>query len=350
MISFGRDNSIVLEIKDDFVDILVGNSRNILFSDSIPIPEGLCDGGLILDVSRLSEILLKYFLENDIDEKKLSFVAFGSDIVVRCIEIPSMNDEALREAMEFEIKEIIPNEEEYYIDYEVVSKNKENKKNVKLNVIVVACMKKKIDSYVELSKSLGKKLDVIDVLTNTINKVLLKSNLQYKNKAVAIFYLGYTFSNISISYDGVMNIERSIPFGFQNIIREFERSKLEENSQYMENRSREKLLRDLILEGTNIETLFKQYPRLKESIDKLFSIVEKTIKFYNTTKGNEKVSNMYIISNLSVSRTASNYIENYFDTNSILLKDVKELGLKVRNKNKNFGKFLPLYGLFLRRS
>ncbi|MDY3208462.1 pilus assembly protein PilM, partial [Clostridium baratii] len=207
MISFGRDNSIVLEIKDDFVDILVGNSRNILFSDSIPIPEGLCDGGLILDVSRLSEILLKYFLENDIDEKKLSFVAFGSDIVVRCIEIPSMNDEALREAMEFEIKEIIPNEEEYYIDYEIVSKNKENKKNVKLNVIVVACMKKKIDSYVELSKSLGKKLDVIDVLTNTINKVLLKSNLQYKNKAVAIFYLGYTFSNISISYDGVMNIE-----------------------------------------------------------------------------------------------------------------------------------------------
>ena len=156
MISLGRDNSIVLEIKDDFVDILVGNSRNILFSDSIPIPEGLCDGGLILDVFKLSEILLKYFLENDIDEKRISFVAFGSDIVVRCIEIPNMNDEALREAMEFEIKEIIPNEEEYYIDYEIVSKNKENKKNVKLNVIVVACMKKKIDSYVELSKSLGK--------------------------------------------------------------------------------------------------------------------------------------------------------------------------------------------------
>lgn len=349
MSGFVRENSIVIEIKDDFVDILVGNSTKIILNKSISIPSGLCDGGLINDVPRLSEIILKFFLENNIKEKNVSFVAFGSDIVVRCIEIPSMGKEELREAIEFEIKEIIPNEDDYYIDYEIISKNKEDKKNVKLNVIVAACMKKKIDSYVELSKSIGKKLDVIDILTNTINKVILKSNLDYENKAIAVFYLGYTFSNISISYNGIMKLERSIPFGFQNIIREFERSKMESDPNYNENKSSELLLRDLNLEGSDIEVLFRKYPRLKESIDKLFSIVEKTIKFYNTTKGNKKISNMYIISNLDMSRTASNYMENYFETNSILLKDVKELGLKVRNKNKRFGKFLPLYGLFLRR-
>lgn len=346
MFKLGKKNSIVLALKDEFVDILVGNKNKIKLYDSIPIEEGICIEGTIKDEVKLSELLLKYFLEHDIDEDEISFVIFGSDVITRHIQLPYMNSDSLREAVEFEVKELVQNGEDYYIDYEIIGKEK-GVRNPKLDVLVAACIKSKIDGYVELSKSLGKKLKVIDVLTNTINKVLINSDLEYKNKTLALFYLGYSFSSISIIDDGIMRLERNIPFGFKNIIREYRKSSSEYDSiAIKKSYSNSKKLN---IKSFNLLETFEESPRIKDSIDNLLSIVYKTIKFYDSGKGEENVSNLIILPSLELNNTAAEYIEDYFSIKSKLIRNVEDLGFEVRNIDKEFGRFLALYGLFLRR-
>ncbi len=346
MFKLGKKNSIVLALKDEFVDILVGNKNKIKLYDSIPIEEGICIEGTIKDEVKLSELLLKYFLEHDINEDEISFVIFGSDVITRHIQLPYMNSDSLREAVEFEVKELVQNGEDYYIDYEIIGKEK-GVRNPKLDVLVAACIKSKIDGYVELSKSLGKKLKVIDVLTNTINKVLINSDLEYKNKTLALFYLGYSFSSISIINDGIMRLERNIPFGFQNIIREYRKSSSEYDSTGIKKSYSNS--KKLNIKSFNLLETFEESPRIKDSIDNLLSIVYKTIKFYDSGKGEENVSNLIILPSLELNNTAAEYIEDYFSIKSKLIRNVEDLGFEVRNIDKEFGRFLALYGLFLRR-
>lgn len=349
MFKLGNKNSIVLAIKDEFIDILVGNKKKVKLYDSIPIEEGMCIEGTIKDVVGLSEILLKYFLEHDINEEKISFVIFGSDVLTRHIQLPSMNSENLREAVEYEVKELIQNSEDYYIDYEVIGK--ENRRsNPKLDILVAACIKDKVNSYVELSKSLNKKLDLIDVLTNSINKVLLNSTIEYRDKSVAVFYLGYSFSSIFITNNGVMNLERNIPFGFQNIIREYRKNKSLDDTVPYKSYSNKNKFRKVEIKSFDLMDTFNKYPKIKDSIDNLLAIVDKTIKFYNSGKIYNKVSKIIILSSLELNNTAVKYVENYFSIKSKLIRNTEDLGLEVKNTDKEFGRYLPLYGLFLRRN
>lgn len=345
MFRLKEKNSIVLEFKDDFIDILVGNIKEVKICDSIPIPRGLCEEGFIKDTRTLSEILLKYFLENNIEEEKVSFVIFGSDVITRYIQVPYMKKENLRETIQFEMKELI-NGEDYYLDYEIMNKDN-GKNNPQLDILVAACIKEKIDSYVELSKALNKNLDVIDVLTNTINKILVNSSLIYENKTIAMFYLGYSFSNVAISVNGILKLERNIPFGFQNLINEYQKE-LEGNEE--ENLSLEKILRDISLEGYDLKKLANDHPKIKELINNLLSIVDKAIKFYESGNREKKVSKIVILSTLSINKAIRSYIENYFTIRSNVITNIQELGLEVKNNNREFIRFLSLYGLFLRRN
>lgn len=339
MFKLGSKNSIVLTLKDEFIDIIVGNKKRIKLYDSIPIEEGLCIEGSIKNEERLSEILLTYFLENDIKENDISFVVFGSDVVTRYLRLPNMRGKNLREAIEFEVKELIQNGEEYYIDYEIIGKEK-GTKNPKLDVLVAACIKSKIDDYVSLSKSLGKNLKVIDVLTNTVNKILVNSDLDYKNKTIALFYLGYSFSSVSIVADGVMMLERNIPFGFKNIIREYKRNYLDFDA-----------VKNIDTYSNSISLLgsFEKLPRIKDIVDNVLSIVSRTIKFYDSNRDRDNVGEIIIVNSLELNNSNKKYIIDYFAIKSEVVDDIEALGLDIKNIDKRFRRFLPLYGLFLRR-
>lgn len=346
MIKLGNESSIVLCLKDDFIDIIVGNTRKIKLKDTIPLEKGLCEDGIILDTLKISDILLKYFGEHDIKEKEISFVVFGSDVVSRYLEIPKMKNLSLRKTVEFELKELLVNEEDYYIDYEVINEKKVEKTKV-LDVLVAACTKTKIDKMIELSNMLSKKVAAIDILTNTINKVIQKSNLNLEEETIATFYFGYTFCNVSITDKGIFKLDRNIPFGFKNIIKDIQ--KYREEAGIDTKKNLEFYSRDLRIEGNNVDILFKMYPKLEETFNQFLSIVNKTIKFYSSGKGEKVVNKMIIFSTLDLSESEIKYISRYFDIETLLVRNPSDIGIKIKNSDNKYGRFMPLYGLFLKR-
>ncbi|MGL5416511.1 MAG: pilus assembly protein PilM [Clostridium sp.] len=341
---FREKENIVIEIQEKTIDILVGNKEKVRFEGSIVLKPGLCLEGYIKNVDEVADILNLYFEKHNINLKYISFVVFGGDIITRNIEVPYMKNNEFHKNVQFEMDEIIENREEYYLDYEVIREIKNDYgKIVRCEVLIVGCLKKKIDLLVELAEKLGKEVDKIDVLTNTLNKILINSNVNYDNRNIAMLYLGNNFSNISIANNGVLKLERTIPFGVNNILKELRGILEYENIDY------EIFLKQVKEKNEYLEKLKEENSRIMEVVNNFLDLVSKTMRFYNAGTGNNNIYEILVFSKMKLEGKIEEYIEEYLGIKVRYIKEPMDLGIKVKIKNEEELKYLSLYGLLLRR-
>ncbi|MGL4876325.1 MAG: pilus assembly protein PilM [Clostridium sp.] len=341
---FRERENIVLEIQERSVDILVGNKDNIRFEGKALLEENLCVEGYVKNVDEVAEILNLYFEKYNIKSKYISFVVFGGDIITRNLDVPYMKKNELHKNIQFEINEIIENREEYYLDYEIIREEKNDYgKTIKYEVLVVGCLKKKIDALVEVGEKLGKEIDRIDVLTNSLNKILVNSNINYDNRNIGMLYLGNNFSNISIANDGMLKLERTIPFGINNILKELNGILEYENMNY------DIFLKKLGENNGYFNKLKEEQPRLMEVINNFLDLISKTMRFYNAGKSSSTIREILLFSKKRLEENVSKYIEEYLDIKVKYIKEPSDLGIEVKLSNSEEFRYLSLYGLFLRR-
>lgn len=333
---------IGLEIKDEYINVTYGNRNHIKYANSLKINSNWCNEGRILNEEQISNEINSYLKENKIKCNKVSYVIQGSDIITRYVELPIMKEEALREAVYFEFGQFIKDLDLYYMDYEVIEKiNLKDKKSLK--ILLVACPKNKIDSLVTLSNKLDFKIKDIDILSNCISRVIRNSSIFDKDvQSVGVFYLGYKNSNFFIMERGFLHVERFLPFGFFNILRDVERKKSmkfeEEISDFSE-----------IIGCDNLMELFNEYPRIKDSIDNIIESINKIIQFYTNGKSKKMVDKIIIISQFNIYIDVEKYISNAYETPCTIIKDADDLGIKIKNENSDkFSTLMAIYGLFLR--
>lgn len=338
---------IVLKIEDDFIDIICGNNSKIDFEGTMILKEGLCEDGYIKDVLELANILTFYFSQNKIKAKTISFVVPSGDTVVRNIKIPYMKGKEFEKNIFLEAEELIANKDEYYIDYEIIKNIKDDSGKIQSQeVLIVGCQKEKIDLLVELSEELEKRLDTIDTLTNTLNKIMINGNVDYTGKSSCLVYLGYNFSNISISENLTFKMDRTIPFGVKNIIREYENNQVFINNEEKSYKNEKGKFERNIL---NIEKFFNENPRTKEILDNFLELIEKTMKFYNSNNSHKNISEITLLSQIHISDSLLKYLESYLNLKVRYIKGQKDLGLDFKSENISEFKYLSLYGVFLRR-
>lgn len=346
--SFKNKNNIVLEIRDNLIDIIVGNESKIDFTGSLNIENGICEDGYIKDLEKLTSILNIYFLKNGIKEKDISFLVFGSDVITRNIEVPYMKGRSLKKTIEFEINDVIGSRDQYYIDYEIIQEVKNDfGKIIRYEVLIAGCSKKKIDLLVKLAEKLEKNLNIIDVLTNSLNKILINNKIiDYYGKNVGLIFFGYNFSNISIANNGVLKLERTIPFGFENIVREMKTIIEVEKGREL---SLDEIKKEIKHKSNRIQELFENYPRIKDITNQFIELIYKTIQFYSAGKGDKSIDKLAIISKVELNNSIIDYIEEYFNVNSTYIRSTRDLGIKVKCSENKISKYLSLYGIFLRR-
>lgn len=341
MLQLNKD-TIGLEIKDEYINIICGNKNHIKYDNSLKINSNWCNEGRILNEEEIINKINSCLKENKIKCNRVAYVIQGSDIVTRYIELPVMKEEALRESVYFEFGQFIKDLDLYYMDYEVIERvNLKDKKVIK--ILLVACPKNKIDSLVTLSNKLNLKLKDIDILSNCISRVIRHSNVFDKNvENVGVFYLGYKNSNFFIMEKGFLHVERFLPFGVFNILREVERKKFinfeEETAEFSE-----------IIGCISLAQLFDEYPRIKDSIDNIIESTNKIIQFYTNGQSKRMVDKIIILSQFNMYHDVEEYINNAYETPCRIIKEEKELGIKIKNKNSdNFSILISTYGLFLR--
>lgn len=327
---FGKKKKIAVQIEDSSINIIVGNIGNVISSKIIELPKGICEDGNILRQEVIINFIDDYLEGNKIKAKDISFVINGSDIVTRIIEVPILKDKALREALEYEISQFIPNLNDYYMDYEIIEKiNTEEKKAYK--VLVVASSKEKVDALVNISEKLEKELDVIDISSNCLARVIKNSGLFSKENSLAVFFLGKSSSTFSIIEGGVSKIERALPFGANNIMGEFE---LKEEDRKNVN--------------IDIKDLLADNMRLQLSFENLLSTISNTLRYHNSSFGSKLVNKFLIVCEDSIIVGLDKYMEKHFTLPCIAINEPIDMDLKIKLEG-NFSKYIASYGLLLRR-
>lgn len=327
--AFGKNKKMAIKISDTAINILIGNKNRIYETHNITLENGVCKDGTVRDTENIINLLNEYLDVNARDIKDVSFVLRGSDIITRYIEVPILKDDALREAVNYEFIQFIPEIDDYYTNYEIIEKiNTKEKKAYK--ILLVAATRSKIDRIVEIAEGINKELEVIDVLSNTVARVLRNSDQIIREESTGIFYFGSDSSTITIIEDNILKFERNLPFGVKNIF----------NEAYLE-------MAATTFDVKEMEDVFDRNPNLTNSFQNLLSSVNNTVRYYNSDKKNKPVTNFIIICSDMIVNNMEKYLEKYFELPCLLIKDPIDLGLKLKFED-NFAQYIASYGLFLR--
>ena len=327
--SIVNNKKLSIQITDTSINILIGNKNKIYETHTIELENGDCKDGNVRDKDSIVKLLNDYLYVNGRDVKNVSFVLRGSDIITRYIEVPILKNDALIEAVNFEFKQFIPDIDDYYMNYEIVEKiNTKEKKAYK--ILLVAATKEKINPIIEIAEEIGKELEVIDILSNSLARVLKSSDHIASEESTGIFYFGADSSTLGIIEGNVLKFERNLPFGIKNIF----------NEVYDE-------AAVTALDSKQVTNVFENNEQLMMNFENLLASVNNTVRYYNSEKTNKPVTNFIIICADMIMTNMEKYLEKYFELPCILVKDPSDLGLKLKFKD-NFPKYISSYGLLLR--
>lgn len=323
------NKKLSIQITDTSINILIGNKNKIYETHTIELENGDCKDGNVRDKDSIVKLLNDYLDVNGRDVKNVSFVLRGSDIITRYIEVPILKNDALIEAVNFEFKQFIPDIDDYYMNYEIVEKiNTKEKKAYK--ILLVAATKEKINPIIEIAEEIGKELEVIDILSNSLARVLKSSDHIASEESTGIFYFGADSSTLGIIEGNVLKFERNLPFGIKNIFNEvYEEAAV------------------TALDSKQVTNVFENNEQLMMNFENLLASVNNTVRYYNSEKNNKPVTNFIIICADMIMTNMEKYLEKYFELPCILVKDPSDLGLKLKFKD-NFPKYISSYGLLLR--
>lgn len=323
------NKKLSIQITDTSINILIGNKNKIYETHTIELENGDCKDGNVRDKDSIVKLLNDYLYVNGRDVKNVSFVLRGSDIITRYIEVPILKNDALIEAVNFEFKQFIPDIDAYYMNYEIVEKiNTKEKKAYK--ILLVAATKEKINPIIEIAEEIGKELEVIDILSNSLARVLKSSDHIASEESTGIFYFGADSSTLGIIEGNVLKFERNLPFGIKNIFNEvYEEAAV------------------TALDSKQVTNVFENNEQLMMNFENLLASVNNTVRYYNSEKNNKPVTNFIIICADMIMTNMEKYLEKYFELPCILVKDPSDLGLKLKFKD-NFPKYISSYGLLLR--
>lgn len=326
---------LTIDISDKYLNLIYGNSKLIKAADSIELEENFITEGIIKEKGKVKELVLAFIKRNRVHCKEVSVSLSGGEFVIRTIELPVIGQEALKRGINYEFQQILRNIGEYYTDYEIMRLNEKDDKKI-YEILLVAVSKERVDLIVDLINSCGKKVKVIDILANSIRQGIIKLNDNVCGENIGVLYLNYDVSYIIILNNGIFKIERTLPFGINNIIKDIEREE-EFESTYKEKISNI---------SRNLQGVFNQYPRMKNNFDNVLSVVNKTIQFYFMGKTQRTLDKLTIISAVNLNRDTIEYIGQYFSTSANYINSI----VKSKCEINGVGKFISSYGLIIKSS
>lgn len=340
---FEKDK-IAIGISQTNIKIMVGNRNIVKFQDIIKTPEGSFNDDKVVELEDIKNTLQTYIKSKDIKTKKVCFSINGQDIVIRHTEVPLMDEEGIRSSIQWEMEQYLPkNVGEYTIDYEIIERIDTAEKKV-LKLLVVAVPEEKVNKYVKLSEMLNLEIDAIDIAANCACRVFRDVCKKEKDvESIGVIDVGSNNTNIIILDKGKLFIEREIPFGVKNIIKEIIKSENmapDEAFEYLKNNVN--LIGDS--EGTEVEK------RILTQFDNVFSSLEKIVKFFTIGKVKNNLDVMYLIGIGASIPGLKEYTNNYFNCPVNILENGESIGLKIKlPENCNIKQYIGTLGLLLRK-
>lgn len=336
-------DTLALDIGSTFIKLMVGNRQKIKMCDIIKTPDNAMAENRILDTKTISDAILSYIKSKNIKVKNVSFVIHGEDIIVRHTETPIIDENGVRNSVEWEVRQYLPEDGlNHYISYEILDKIMTTEKSV-YKILAVAAPKDKIESYLKIAENLKINIKAIDIFSNCIGRAFRELVVKMFVNSVGIIDMGGSTANMAVLDRGKLFIEREVPFGLDTLIKNIEGGspmpyeeafkEFSSNFSFNDAPDNSKLSNDVL-------NLFNE----------AFTSFEKIVEFYAAGKLEKALDQIYVIGGASGISGIDKYVNDYLKSPATVINDPSKLYLKVAlPKNCDIKFYLGTLGLLLRK-
>ena len=276
-ITLGTTSAKIAEIEK------TGKKIQVYSAYDIPLSEGICDDGFILDVDSLASELSGYLQTYKIRNKKIAFSIASKRIASKEVIIPFVKEKQIKGLIEMNAQDYFPvgNIEDYLLSYSIIETVK-NAENTQYRLNVVAAPVELLEGYTNLAKALKCTAEIVDYAGNAILQVL--KTQAHTGEINAILHLGYESTVINIMNGNVQIMQRSIASGLNALTAAVSESVgLDEEDSIA------------FLEDNDIGKICSAYPDVKYICDSLVSSIGRIFEYYNSRSSEHPITGvMYI--------------------------------------------------------
>ena len=339
-----QKDKIAIDLGATNIKIMVGNKKVAKHFETIKTPEGSIKDDKIVNLEEIKNSLQLCLNKNNIKTKHVAFAIHGQDVVSRHTEVPIMDANGIRTSLDWEMNQYLPKDTgEYTIDYEIIEKVDCAEKKV-LKLFVAAVPKEKINKIVMLSEMLNLEIAAIDITSNCACRVFRDiPRKDHSNDSIGVIDIGSNNTNIIILDKGKLFIEREIPFGVNNILKEIiKKENIEHSSAF------EYLEKNISFTGKMEASELEK--RIITLFNNVLSSLEKIVTFFTIGKTKSNLDGIYLIGVGSIMKGLNEHVSNYFNCPVHILDKAESIGVKTSiPKECDIKNYIGTLGLLLRK-
>jgi type IV pilus assembly protein PilM len=177
-----------------------------------PVPSQAIVDGAILDKGAIVESLQGLLREHKIKRKQAAMGLSGHSVIVKKISLPEMTEAELEESIHWEAEQYIPFDiDDVNLDFQIIEGG--SSEEGKMDVLLVAAKKDKIDDYTDLLIQAGLQPTVVDLDAFALQNAWEINYEVVPGRNVALVNIGAGFTNIGVLRNGMTSFTRDISIG-----------------------------------------------------------------------------------------------------------------------------------------
>ncbi len=186
-----------------------------------PMPTGAFSENTIADPAAVAETLNGLIIKSGANSESVAVAISSSHAITKILGMPKdIGDNELEEQISIEALHFIPYPiDEVNIDFEVISSSAVN--DQENDVLLVACRRSIVDSYIDLVEDINLQLKYVDIDTYALERVYRSQHGLSSNSdgPVAIFDIGSTSSHLMVLDSERVLYSRHQNFGASQLIK-----------------------------------------------------------------------------------------------------------------------------------
>jgi type IV pilus assembly protein PilM len=208
-VDIGTHSIKVVELK------LAGKAIHLQTFGIAPVPSQAIVDGAILDKGAIVESLQGLLREHKVKRKQAAMGLSGHSVIVKKISLPEMTEAELEESIHWEAEQYIPFDiDDVNLDFQIVEGG--SSEEGKMDVLLVAAKKDKIDDYTDLLIQAGLQPTVVDLDAFALQNAWEINHEVVPGRNVALVNIGAGFTNIGVLRNGMTSFTRDISIGGNN--------------------------------------------------------------------------------------------------------------------------------------
>jgi type IV pilus assembly protein PilM len=211
-----RDGYVAFDIGSSSIKMVEAaidkNGYRLLNAGVLPLPSGAVQNNMVIDRRTVVEAMRRLIQENGVKASKVISAVPGRAVIMKKFQLPMQQGEELDTNVEFEAKQVIPeNLENVNLDYQVVNYLEGGNK---IEVLMVAVRKEIVESYTDVIEQAGLSPAIMDVDYFAMES-MYETNYepQVAGEVIGLIHIGARYTSMNVLSNGISTFTGDLPVG-----------------------------------------------------------------------------------------------------------------------------------------